>query len=111
MSFTLFTAVHTEFNDDQWKRDCPFVVFKILDDYYYFGNNVLHCLGHDPPHEHMNNLVPTDEQHTIPKVSGVYLKEDTVLRLSENNETFKNWITNYINLCKSNNGDPTRCPD
>lgn len=102
MKFSRFTVLKDEFSAD-WPRHCTFITYMNEDGTIYtFAYNVLHCLGYEKPHEKLDELVEEKDKHKVPEfASGIYLKEDTITKLSENNQTFLTWFTNYISGCKS----------
>jgi hypothetical protein len=81
----------------------------VSDQYYFFGNPFLACLGYNPPHEHMDIVVEKKDQHKLNVASGIYLKDETVLNLLQGNEKLKNYVTDYLTQCKSG-GTNNRCP-
>lgn len=82
----------------------------------FFGNSILWCLGHDPPHVALEQLVPTQEQVTRPGSHGIFLNVWTVERLLEDAvaadpryEAFKTWFEAYLKNCTGNNPS-NECP-
>lgn len=90
---------------------CTFVVVKKDGEYYFFGNNILLCLGHDATVKDWDALVPNNERYTLgPTISNVYIKEDTIRRLAAAEGPFLDWFNGFINNCKGPNPDSRYCP-
>lgn len=75
------------------------------DKIYVFGNAFLWCLGYDSPHVHLQQLVPSNEQHTVKLGSGIFLDEITAQKLIRerlittnhpNYKHFATWFQDYI---------------
>lgn len=104
MATAHFLALQTETGGD---RNCAFLIQKVSDDYYFFGNSLLACMGYDPPHTYMDQVVDKKDQHRLESASGVYLHESTVLNITK--DGLKDFVTNYIRDCKAGSRD-SRCP-
>lgn len=82
------------------------------DQFYFFGNGILWCLGYDEPHVHLQRLVRVNEQHKIDLGSGIFLDEKTVRQIIKdrlqftkhpNHRAFRDWFDNYLSICKGAN--------
>lgn len=81
--------------------------------FFFFGNTVAWCLGHNPPHEAIHNLVDSRHKHSVPFGSGIFLDNVGVQQLIEatDGETlyFRNWYDQYIQSCHKDFTIPS-CP-
>lgn len=86
-------------------------------DYYFFGNALLGCLGYTKPHKSIQALVQPSEYYKIDTTdNAIYLKESTVeqliadrVQLNPEYEPFEKWFRLYLNNCKGNNPSDN-CP-
>lgn len=86
------------------------------DEYFFFGNALLWCLGHAEPHLSLSTLVPIGERHTMPLNHAIYLSEVTAGRLIADKanrdpryEPFERWFRSYLSTCRGKNPSPD-CP-
>lgn len=85
--------------------------------FYFFGNTLLWCLGYAKPHIALQSLVePEDRLKLAPTDNAIYLAESTAKQLIEEKvrqrpeyEPFSDWFTSYLNNCKGSNPSEN-CP-
>lgn len=109
-----FQLPHTLLSDDYIYELIVCVDEK--EDYYFFGNALLWCLGYSKPHISMQTLVPPGERYKKALDNGIYLKESTVERLIADKvhqdpdyEPFQTWFKSYLSICKGSNPS-SNCP-
>lgn len=89
---------------------CTFVVVKKDGEYYFFGNNILYCLGYDAKRD-FDRIVPKNEWYDLgPTISNVYIKEGTVRRLAQQQPNFLEWFNKFIDNCNGTNPNSYYCP-
>lgn len=75
------------------------------DQFFFFANSILWCLGYDKPHEAVEQLISSDEKKSIPLGSGIFLSESTVQTLLAQDPKFvefSRWFDSYLEKCKRN---------